>query len=120
MHGNGEAELNSQVKCIAGGLRMRTFGTCIGASLSLRSHSDWSTARGILNRAGVVKTKHWQVEHSLVRELVRQKEVEVIRVARSCDTSDALMHPRGATDLHQQLARVGLVPGPNMRHCCSE
>ena len=48
-------------------------------ALGLRCSSDGTAERRILNRVAVGKLTHVEVKHAWVQDLVRRKEVEVMR-----------------------------------------
>ena len=96
---SGEAKLGVQVAGVAEGLGLQKLCAELGLHLSLHGLCDSSTARGIMNRSGTGRLKHFEVKHLWVQELVAKKLLIMQWVPRQQNAADVLTHSTSGMNL---------------------
>ena len=87
---SAEAELNASVKGASEGIYLRNTAKSIGMNLKVSLFGDSSAAKGIMSRTGAGPVKHLGIKQLWIQEKVRNKEVEVTKVAGTENLADAL------------------------------
>ena len=94
-----EAELNSTLKGAIEGLNIQRLANAFGDWPKLELRTDASAARGVILRQGVGKVRHLHVKQLGIQEAVAEGELEVIKIPRAQNCSDALTHAWTAAGL---------------------
>ena len=87
---------------------MKSMAEDLGWSWSVRLWTDSSACKGTCNRSGLGRLKHLEVENVWLQGAVKEKRVELIKVAGTENMADILTKhlPRASLDRH--LANLGL------------
>ena len=114
---SGEAELYSAVKGLSELLLFETMMSEIypGLKVRLKHVVDASACRSMLLRRGLGDVKHLDVKALWAQEVVRDRQVCVIRVPRAENLSDTLCSVNGVADRCRALHGLGfrLAQGQN-------
>ena len=70
--------------------------------------TDSSAAKGIVNRVGCGKVKHLEARQLWIQDAVRRKVIEVKKVGREINISDALTHHWTSVDGIRHFTQAGL------------
>ena len=105
---SGEAELNAMVK--AGIETIGAVDLCsdIGLEVAGQVRSDSSAAKGISGRDGCGKLKHLEVKQLWIQQAVNDKKVNVKKVPRAENPSDALTHHWLGVEGAKHFPKIGL------------
>ena len=87
---SGEAEYYAAVKGGAEGLAMQSMAKDLGIDLKIRVHTDSSACRGICGRTGIGKVRHMAVSLLWLQGAVREKKIEMARIAGKDNPADVL------------------------------
>ena len=89
---SAEAELHALVKCASEGLAVMNMSLEMYAKLPLRVMTDSTAARGIVQRQGVGKVNHLDIQTLWIQERERIGDLAVLKVPRLLNWSDLLTH----------------------------
>ena len=87
---SGEAKYYPAVKGGAEGLAMQSMAKDLGIDLKIRVHTDSSACRGICGRTGIGKVRHMAVPLLWLQGAVREKKIEMARIAGNDNPADVL------------------------------
>ena len=104
---SGEAEYYAAVKGGAEGLAMQSMAKDLGIDLKIRIHTDSSACRGICGRTGIGKVRHMAVPHLWLQGAVREKKIEMARIAGKDNPADVLTKFVSREDLDRHCHSVG-------------
>jgi len=110
---SAEAELNALVKAASETLGIRNMLLEMGKEFEGRILTDSSAAKGIVSRVGCGKVKHLEARQLWVQEVVKQKRLQVRKVPREINISDALTHHWSSVDGSRHFSKAGLVWKPD-------
>ena len=106
---SAEAELNALVKAASETLGIRNMLLEMGKEFEGRILTDSSAAKGIVSRVGCGKVKHLEARQLWVQEVVKQKRLQVRKVPREINISDALTHHWSSVDGSRHFSKAGLL-----------
>ena len=87
---SGEAEYYAAVKGGAEGLAMQSMAKDLGIDLKIRVHTDSSACRGICGRTDIGKVRRMAVPLLWLQGAVREKKIEMARIAEKDNPADVL------------------------------
>ena len=105
---SGEAELHGIAKGISQAIGMQSLCKDLGWNYKLRVHSDASAAIGIARRRGLGKIRHLDVEDLWVQSKVRDKVVDLVKVAGVDNPADILTKYVDRSILEKMLQKLGM------------
>ena len=105
---SAEAELNALVKAVSETMGILNMLKEMGKGFKARILTDSSAAKGIVNRVGCGKVKHLEARQLWVQDAVRRKVIEVKKVSRDLNVSDALTHHWTSVDGIRHFTQAGL------------
>lgn len=105
---SGEAELHGIAKGISHAIGMQSLCKDLGWSYKLRVHSDAVAAIGIARRRGLGKIRHLDVEDLWVQSKVRDKIVDLVKVAGVDNPADILTKYVDKGILTKMLQKLGM------------
>ena len=105
---SGEAELYAAVRGAAEGLGLKSMARDLGWNWSVRLWTDSSACKGTCNRSGLGRLKHLDVESLWLQEAVKDKTIELCKIAGATNMADLMTKhlPRAMLDRH--AANLGL------------
>ena len=103
-----EAELNAMVKGGCEGIGLQYVLGDLGIESSIFIKTDSNSAKGILQRQGSGKVKHLEARQLWMQERVSRKQVNIVKVPRADNPSDALTHAWSGVEAEVHFPRVGL------------
>jgi len=119
-----EAELNAIVKAASESIGVKHMGEDFGEELKIEVHTDSSSAKGIVHRKGCGKIKHLEARQLWVQEVVSRKLLNISKIPRSENPSDALTHHWLAVEGAVHFYKLGLygtgIPDGRSKHLQSE
>ena len=104
---SGEAEYYGMVKGGSIGLGTRELARDLGLQVRIRLHSDASAAIGIVNRKGLGRVRHIEVNQLWLQDKVASKDIELAKVASKANLADALTKYVGSEDLRYHCKGTG-------------
>ena len=105
---SGEAEYYAMVRAAAEGIGMQSIMKEMGWDAEVRIWADSSAAKSIASRIGMGKTRHMKVKFLWLQEAVKEKRVEVRKVAGTLNPADVLTKPRSYRESVEVLESVGV------------
>ena len=87
---SAEAELYSVIKGVCEGLGMQTLVNDLGTNIGINLSLDSNAAKGILERSGLSKVRHVEINHLWLQEQCARKFVPLTKVDRAKNPSDLL------------------------------
>jgi hypothetical protein len=105
---SAEAELNATVKMMAEALGMKNMYEAINRRMKVTLYTDSNACKGILQREGCGKVKHLEARQLWTQEFIARKIVEVKKIPREFNPSDAFTHHWGVADGKRHFDRIGL------------
>jgi hypothetical protein len=106
---SAEAELNALIKAASETLGIVNMLKAMGKEFERRVLTDSSAANGIVHRLGCGKVKHLEARQLWIQETVRMKAMEVKKVGRTFNLSDALTHHWNCVDGVRHFSQAGLL-----------
>ena len=106
---SAEAELNAAVKAIGETLGLKHMMEEMGKQSVISVSIDSSAAKGMLSRVGCGKVKHLECRQLWVQDCVENREVQVLKVPRAVNISDAMTHHWSAADGAKHFRKAGLI-----------
>lgn len=89
---SGEAELNAINKEAPEGLGAFYMSQELGEMLRLEMHTDSSAARGVIQRTGSGRIKHFQVKQVWFQERESRKQLTISKLLGARNVADLLTH----------------------------
>ena len=111
---SGEAEFNAAVKATSIGLGFQSLLEDLGVhDVSIECYLDSSTAIGIASRSGLGKVRHLAVHLLWLQDAVKNKQVQLVKIAGSKNPADMLTKhlTREVLDRHAYKAGIMLKEG---------
>ena len=106
---SAETELHALVKCASESISASNTSEEYYESLVLRVFTDSSTARGIVQRAGVGKVKHLDIKRRWVQESESRGNMEIVNAPRLDNPSDLLTHHNSEPEAQSHLSNMGAI-----------
>ncbi len=103
-----EAQLYAVVRRVAEGLGLNSIAQDVGWSWSVRLWTDSSACKGTCGRSGHGKLKHLDVEDVWLQEAVRNKKVELFKIAGMYNMADLLTKHLGRATRVRHVTSLGL------------
>ena len=104
---SGEAELYAAVRGASEALGLRSMARELGWNWTIRMWTDSSACKGTCNRSGHGKMKHLDVETLWLQEVVKNKEVELNKIAGEENMADLLTKHLSRAVLDRHVAAIG-------------
>ena len=104
---SGEAELYAAVRGASEALGLRSMARELGWNWTIRMWTDSSACKGTCNRSGLGKMKHLDVETLWLQEVVKNKEVELNKIAGEENMADLLTKHLSRAVLDRHVAAIG-------------
>ena len=89
---------------------MRTIGKDLGIDFTIRVFTDASAALGIVRRRGLGRIRHLDVTGLWHQEQVRNKEMEVLKIAGSDNMADLLTKNLSRPLMVKHLSNMNIFP----------
>ena len=107
---SGEAELHGISKGFSNVLGIQALARDLGFDYNIRVHSDAAAAIGIARRRGLGRIRHLDVEDLWVQDCLRQRRVELVKIAGADNPADALTKHVDRSILENMMAETNVVP----------
>ena len=91
---SGEAELYALSKGVAEAMGLKAVLADLGWAVEVRAWTDSSSAKSIASRTGLCKTRHIEVQHLWIQDVVRRGLVQVKRVRGTANVAGTLTKPK--------------------------
>ena len=104
---SAEAELYALTKGAASAIGMISLARDLGVELNCTIHSGASAALGIVQRQGIGKMRHLNVRYLWLQGRVRNKDIEVNKVAGQDNPADLMTKHLAAADMTKHLVHLG-------------
>ena len=85
-------------------------------SIDIVLRTDAGAALGVVNRRGVVKTRHIDTQELSLQNVIRNRELEVQRVAREENVADILAKKAKSEVLEKHMAELRMNQSDTARH----
>ena len=105
---SAEAELNALIKGASESLGLLNMLKAMGKDFQCQIFTDSSAAKGIIYRLGCGKVKHLEARQLWLQEVVRRKTLQVTKIGRNDNCSDAMTHHWSSVDGYRHFAMAGL------------
>ena len=106
---SGEAELHGIAKGFSHALGMKSLAADLGLPFELRVHSDAAAAIGIARRRGLGRVRHLDVEDLWIQDKLREKALELHKIAGQDNPADALTKYVDRATLEKMMNKIGFV-----------
>ena len=103
------SELYGVVKCACEALGVRTLCINIGWSLDIRFEIDVMVLNGILDRQGISKVRHIDVNCLWLQEQTAKKLVSLVKIAGEVNTADLMAKHLGNAVMLKHLQNLHLM-----------
>jgi len=80
----------------------------MGKDFKVEIFTDSSAANGIVHRLGCGKVKHLEARQLWLQEVVRMKTLQVKKVGRELNISDAMTHHWSCVDGTRHFTKAGI------------
>ena len=107
---SAEAELHGIAKGASQGLGMRSIGRDLGIDFTISVFTDASAALGMVRRRGLGRVRHLDVTDLWVQEQVRNKEIDVPKVAGAENMADLLTKNLDRPLMTKHLSNMNIFP----------
>ena len=87
---SGESELYSLTKGVAQALGLMALAPDFGIQLEARAHTDASATLGIINRKGLGRLRHMNVQYLWLQEKVKKGELRVSKIVGYSNPADLM------------------------------
>jgi hypothetical protein len=105
---SAEAELNALIKAASETLGVMNMLKAMGKDFKVEIFTDSSAANGIVHRLGCGKVKHLEARQLWLQEVVRMKTLQVKKVGRELNISDAMTHHWSCVDGTRHFTKAGI------------
>ena len=105
---SAEAELYAAVKGASEMIGLAAIARDMGFEANLVLGIDASAAIGLLNREGLGRAKHIDVQFLWLQERVRDKTMKIVKVHTSLNPADLFIKPLIERDMMGHLYRMGV------------
>jgi len=105
---SAEAELNALIKAASETLGILNMLKAMGKDFNAKIFTDSSAAKGIVHRIGCGKVKHLEARQLWIQEAVLRKMIQVKKIGRADNLSDALTHHWSCVDGARHFGKSGL------------
>ena len=106
----GEAEFNAEIRACVEVIYLKNLLNFFGHTTKAIVETDSSAAKGIIGRLGASKkTKHFAVKKFWVQSLVREKVIQVRKIAGTENEADLGTKAVDGPTLNKLLPKVGIV-----------
>ncbi len=105
---SGESELYSLTKGASQAIGLIALASDLGISLEAKLHTDASATLGIVQRQGLGKLRHINVQYLWLQERVRNGEMSVKKVAGIDNPADLMTKHLAAHDMARHAESIGL------------
>jgi len=105
---SAEAELNALIKGASESLGLLNMLKAMGKDFQCQIFTDSSAAKGIIHRLGCGKVKHLEARQLWLQEVVRRKTLQVTKIGRDDNCSDAMTHHWSSVDGYRHFGVAGL------------
>ena len=113
---SAEAELNAIIKAASESIGVKNMIKECGGDIRIAIKTDSSAANGVTHRQGSGKVKHLEVRQLWIQEKVANSTLQVSKVPREFNPSDALTHYSTVRDRERHLRTAGLYPYHDSLH----
>ena len=103
----GEAELYAANYGSQQAMGLKSIAQDTGMKITIIVEIDASAANGIMERRGLGKTRHIDVQDLWMQEKVRNGEVTVLKIPGEMNTADLGTKPLAKDDIEKNLKRMG-------------
>ena len=104
---SGEAELYAANFGSQQSIGLRSVARDMAVETTIRIEIDASAAKGILERRGLGKTRHIDVQDLWLQERVRLGDVMVVKIPGELNTADMGTKPLQKDDIEKNMKRMG-------------
>lgn len=105
---SGEAEFYAAVKGMAEGLGIQSLMRDLGIEVKIEVIQDSNSAKGTLSRNGVGKIKHLDTNYLWAQEVVKKRQVTLVKMDGTQNPADVLTNPSSVQEVVRRCAtRVG-------------
>ena len=104
---SAEAELYAATRGASEGLGAKSFLADFGWDRCVTLHIDSSSALSIINRVGLSKLKHIEIQHLWVQELIRDRRIKTAKIAGDSNTADLMTKALSSDRIHFLLQEMG-------------
>ena len=105
---SAESELYSVIKGSCEGLGMQTLMDDLGVTIDINLHLDATAAKGILERSGLSKVRHIDVNHLWLQEQCARKIIPLTKVDGTKNPSDLLTKHLSVAVIEKHLECLNL------------
>ena len=105
---SGEAELYSMVKGSASALGVISLMADFGIAINAKVHSDSSAAIGIVNRQGLGKVRHLNVQYLWLQDRVKRRDLTIAKVLGLENPADLMTKYLDNLSIIKHMWRMGL------------
>ena len=105
---SAESELYSVIKGSCEGLGMQTLMDDLGVTIDINLHLDATAAKGILERSGLSKVRHIDVNHLWLQEQCTRKIIPLTKVDGTKNPSDLLTKHLSVAVIEKHLECLNL------------
>ena len=105
---SAESELYSVIKGSCEGLGMQTLMDDLGVNIDINLHLDATAAKGILERSGLSKVRHIDVNHLWLQEQCARKIIPLTKVDGTKNPSDLLTKHLSVAVIEKHLECLNL------------
>ena len=106
---SAEAEYYALVRCACYGLGTQSYFQDWNMELSLRCHSDSSSARSFAKRRGLGKQRHVMTRFLWLQERVRLKHLVIVSIPGKQNPADVFTKALTRNEIMQHCERLGVV-----------
>ena len=110
---SGESELFSMTRGAAQGIGLMALGRDLGAYFEVKVHTDANATLGIVQRLGVGKLRHLNVQYLWIQERVRSGDVNIAKVPGFDNPADLLTKHVTAEELERHLDGLAITRHDN-------
>ena len=105
---SGEAEYYAMVRSAAEALGVQSIMRDMGWEAPIRLWVDSSAAKSMASRIGLGKVRHMEVKFLWLQEAVKNKKVELRKIAGNINPADVLTKPKSVKEAAALLESVGV------------
>ena len=105
---SGEAEYYAMVRSAAEALGVQSIMRDMGWEAPIRLWVDSSAAKSMASRIGLGKVRHMEVKFLWLQEAVKNKKVELRKIAGNLNPADVLTKPKSVKEAAALLESVGV------------
>ena len=100
---SGEAELYACNYGAAQAIGLQSFAKDLEVEVNIEVHLDAKATMGIINRQGLGKVRHIQVQDLWLQGAVKNKKIALSKVASEANIADLMTKPLSAAEIMKHL-----------------